>query len=66
MEERGMNERIRRLRRESVETVPRIDMERARCVTEVYREYEGCVSVPVLRAMALKRYFEKRTIGIQE
>ena len=66
MEERGMNERIRRLRRESVETVPRIDMERARCVTEVYREYEGCVSVPVLRAMALKRYFEKKTIGIQE
>ena len=66
MEERGMNERIRRLRRESVETVPRIDMERAWCVTEVYREYEGCVSVPVLRAMALKRYFEKKTIGIQE
>lgn len=33
MEERGMNARIRKLRRESLETLPRIDMERAKYFT---------------------------------
>lgn len=52
MEERGMNARIRKLRRESLETLPRIDMERARYFTETYRQYEGTVSIPELRALA--------------
>ena len=58
MEERGMNARIRKLRRESLETLPRIDMERARYFTETYRQYEGTVSIPELRALALKNYFD--------
>ena len=62
MEERGMNARIRKLRRESLETLPRIDMERAKYFTETYRQYEGTVSIPELRALALKNYFEKKTI----
>ena len=66
MEERGMNARIRRLRRESLETLPRIDMERARYFTETYRQYEGTVSIPELRALALKNYFDKKTIQIGE
>ena len=64
MEERGMNERIRRLRRESLDTPPHIDMERARYFTESYRQYEGEVSVPELRALALKNYFAKKTLYI--
>ena len=66
MEERGMNERIRRLRRESEETQASIDMERARYFTEMYRQYEGKVSIPELRALSLKHYFTHKTIGIGE
>lgn len=66
MEERGMNERVRRLRRESLNTPPHIDMERARYFTESYRQYEGEVSVPELRALALKNYFAQKTLYIGE
>ena len=62
--ERGMNDRIRRLRKQSVETQAHIDMERARLFTEVYRQYEGTVSVPELRAMCLKHYFTHKTLCI--
>ena len=64
--ERGMNERIRRLRRESLETEAHIDMERAKIETEVYRRYEGTVSVPELRALVLKHYFAEKTLHIGE
>ena len=66
MEERGMNERIKKLRRESTETQAYIDMERARYFTETYKEHEGEVSVPELRAMGLKNYFAKKTISIHD
>ncbi len=66
MVERGMNERIRRLRRESTTTPASIDMERARYFTEAYQTYEGEVSIPELRALALKHYFANKTIGIGE
>lgn len=59
MEERGMNARIRKLRWESLETLPRIDMERAKYFTETYRQYEGTVSIPELRALALKNYLKE-------
>lgn len=62
--ERGMNERIRSLRRQSVETQAHIDMERARLFTDVYKKYEGTVSVPELRAMGLKHYFANKTLCI--
>lgn len=64
--ERGMNERIRKLRKKSLDTQAHIDMERARLETEVYREYEGSVSVPELRALVLKEYFSKKTLYIGE
>lgn len=63
-ERRGMNERIQSLRQQSLEAEPCIDMERARYFTEAYREYEGAVSVPELRALALKHYFEHKTLLI--
>lgn len=48
--ERGMNERIRKLRKQSLETEPHIYMERANLETDAYSLYEGSVTVPELRA----------------
>ena len=64
MEERGMNTRIQKLRKSSLEAVASIDMERAKYFTETYKKYEGSVSIPELRAMALKNYFSKKTLYI--
>lgn len=64
MEERGMNERVRMLRRQSVETQPHIYMERAKLMTEAYKLYDGSMSVPEMRATALKYYFQHKTIEI--
>ena len=47
MEERGMNERVQRLRRESLDTPAHIDLERAVSETKTYQKYEGELSVPV-------------------
>lgn len=66
MEERGMNERIRKLRRVSLDTQARIDLERAKSETETYRKYEGELSVPELRAQVLKEYFASKTLYIGE
>ena len=66
MEKRGMNCRIQSLRERSVTTQAHIDMERAKYFTETYRQYEGTVSVPELRALALKNYFSKKTLYIGE
>ena len=60
--ERGMNDRIKRLRRQSLDTQPHIYMERAQIETEVYKKYEGTVSVPELRALVLKEFFSKKTL----
>ena len=62
MEKRGMNERIKKLREISVTTPVHIDLERARIETEVYKQWEGKVSIPVLRSMSLKEYFSRKTL----
>lgn len=59
-----MNERVKKLRKQSVETVPCISIERARLVTEAYREYSGKVSIPVLRALTFKHLMENKTVCI--
>lgn len=64
--ERGMNKRIQNLRKISMETPAHIDMERARLYTEAYKLYEGSVSVPELRALALRYYFSKKKLFIGE
>ncbi|MBP6143873.1 MAG: glycyl radical protein [Proteocatella sp.] len=64
--ERGMNERVRKLRKQSMEAVPHIDIERAKLITEAYKKYEGSVSIPELRAIAFKYYMENRTLCINE
>lgn len=64
--ERGMNERVRALRKQSVEAVPHIDIERAKLITEAYKLYEGTVSIPELRALAFKHFMEKRSLCIND
>lgn len=66
MEERGMNERVRKLRKQSLDAIPHLDLERAKLVTEAYKKYEGTLSVPEMRATALKYYFEHKTLCINE
>lgn len=63
---RGMNERIQKLREISVNTPVHIDLERARIETEVYKEWEGKVSIPVLRSLSLKEYFSRKTLYLGE
>lgn len=66
MEERGMNERIRMLRRQSENTEPRICLERAVLETEAYKKYEGSVSVPEMRALAFLHFMENRKLCISD
>ncbi|MCP4402329.1 MAG: formate C-acetyltransferase/glycerol dehydratase family glycyl radical enzyme, partial [bacterium] len=62
-----MNERIQKLRDESIHTKPYISPERARLMTEFYQSDEAReVSVPVKRALAFKYLLEKKTICINE
>jgi len=62
----GMNERIKRLRQESVAAEPSISIERALLETEFYREDYGKVSIPVLRAQNFYYLCQKKTIYIGE
>ncbi|WP_130805881.1 trans-4-hydroxy-L-proline dehydratase [Senegalia massiliensis] len=61
-----MSERVKKLREESLEAVPYISMERAQIVNEVYKKYEGSVSIPVLRALVLKEFMSKKKLCINE
>ena len=62
----GMNPRIQRLRKLSVETEPTISIERALHETAFYKENYGKYSVPVLRAMNFLDHCQKKTIYIAD
>ena len=47
-----MNERVNQLRRESLDAVPSVSIERALLLTEFYRENEGRWPAPLMRAHA--------------
>ena len=64
MEERGMNERIQKLRRESHTAVPHLSIERAVAVTEAYEKYAGSVEIPILRALTFRHILETKTLWI--
>ncbi|NLB10139.1 MAG: glycyl radical protein [Clostridiaceae bacterium] len=66
MSKRGMNERTKKLREESVSTQPVISIERALIETDVYKKYLGQVSVPVLRALFFKELMEKKKLHLGE
>lgn len=65
-DDRGMNDRIKKLRHQSETTQPYLDMERALIETETYKRYEGFLSTPELRGQVLKDYFSKKSIRIEE
>lgn len=61
-----MNERIRKLRKQSIEAEPHIYMERADLETDAYKKYEGSVSVPELRALTFRYIMEHKTLCIND
>ena len=62
-----MNDRIRKLREQSVNAVPYISPERASLITEFYKsDVANNVSPPVCRALAFKYVMEHKTICINE
>jgi formate C-acetyltransferase len=60
----GMNERVQRLRKMSVETEPTLSIERALHETAFYKENYGKHSTPVLRALNFLDHCEKKTLYI--
>jgi len=61
------NERISKLRRQSLDAVPVISPERARLLTEFYKsDIAGRLSVPVARAMAFRYILENKQICIND
>jgi len=61
-----MNDRVRKLRQQSLDTVPSLSIERALIVTDAYREYEGKVSIPILRALAFNVLCERKTVVVYD
>ena len=61
-----MNERVERLRRESFATPVTLDGERAAIVTAAYREQEGKLTAPLLRARAFHELCARKSIWIGE
>ena len=58
-----MNERVRKLRQQSLDTKPRISSERAELMTDFY-EHSTESSAPIRRALAFKHLTENKTIYI--
>ncbi|HPC95161.1 MAG TPA: glycyl radical protein [Sedimentisphaerales bacterium] len=62
-----MNERVKRLRQQSIETHPYISSERAELMTQFYQSPVACrQSVPVTRALAFRHLMEHKTVYIGE
>ncbi|MDY4551928.1 MAG: trans-4-hydroxy-L-proline dehydratase [Parabacteroides sp.] len=61
-----MNDRIKRLRKESFEAEPSLSIERALIETAFYKENYGKYPIPVLRAMNFYEICKKKTIYIGE
>jgi formate C-acetyltransferase len=59
-----MNERVQRLRQQSLDTHPSVSIERAVLLTEFYRENIGKYPQPVLRAKAYHHLCANKTIYI--
>ena len=56
--------RVQKLRKESLKAVPHIWIDRAKYVTDVYKEHLGEVSTPVLRAMSFYEILKNKPIYI--
>ncbi len=62
----GMNARIQRLRKQSVETEPSLSIERALHETRFYKENDGRFSAPVMRAKNFLEHCRQKTIYLGE
>ena len=60
----GMNERIKRLRQQSIEMPTTLSIERALIETEFYRKNYGTMPTPVLRARNFYEICQKKTLYI--
>jgi len=61
-----MNERIKKLRENSLEAKPAVSSERARIVTDAYRRPEiERASIPVQRALVFKDLMEKKPSSLK-
>ena len=61
-----MNEKTRRLRRESLDLRPSISSERAELLTDFYQEHSGRHSVPVMRALSFYHLCQNKTLYLGE
>lgn len=61
-----MNERIEKLRNESLQATPHLSIERAALLTEAYRQYAGTVETPILRALVFKHILENKRLWLGE
>src|SRR5512139_1305290 len=59
-----INERVSRLRQQSLDAQPTLSPERAMLVTEAYRQQTGLMSAPMRRALAFQYLLEHQTIFI--
>ena len=63
---RGMNKRIEKLREKSVKTQPKLSIERAGIVKDVYEEYFGRVEFPVLRAYTFSEIMKNKKLCLNK
>ena len=62
-----MNERIKKLREQTLSIHPSISLERAKLVTEFYKSGKAeKVSIPVARAMAFKYILEHKELCVND
>ncbi len=61
-----MQEKVRKLRQQSLEAVPAISGERARLITDFYKNQTGTLSAPMLRAQSFAYILENKEICINE
>lgn len=62
-----MNERIKKLRQQSLDAIPTLSHERAQLLTEFYRSGEAQKhSVPVARALAFKYILERKVLCVND
>ncbi len=59
-----MNERVNKLRQQSLEAKPFISAERAEFVTDFYSKNPGFISEPIRRALVFKHLMENKTVYI--
>ncbi|MCP4165064.1 MAG: glycyl radical protein [Chloroflexi bacterium] len=61
-----MTERVAHLRQQSLDAIPSISTERAKLMTEFYRQNLGMISTPMRRALSFRYLMEHKTVYIGE